>query len=182
MTSRPTPQQFDVIEGDIVRKIGGIKGVVYTVVEVLDGGDLVRTHREGYTGVYTFQRHELSIVSRPTRIIPTPDPISPTAFKADDGKDRFDLLMTKEGCASAVADVVKVLSFAVRPKDQGGKGYVPHSWREAPEGRRRYLSAMYRHLAAIERGEEVDDESGLPHLAHVATNALFLLEFHKDAK
>lgn len=116
------------------------------------------------------------------RIHLTPDPITPTAFKADDGKDRFDLLMTKEGCAGAIADVVKVLSFAVRPKEQGGKGYVPHSWRQVPEGRRRYLSAMYRHLAAIERGEEVDDESGLPHLAHVATNALFLAEIDKEAK
>lgn len=122
----------------------------------------------------------LTLVSE--RAEPTPDPISPTAFKADDGKDRFDLLMTKDGCASAIADVVKVLSFAVRPKDQGGKGYVPHSWRQVPEGRRRYLSAMYRHLAAIERGEEVDDESGLPHLAHVATNALFLAEIDKEAK
>ncbi len=122
----------------------------------------------------------LTLISE--RAVPTPDPISPTAFKADDGKDRFDLLMTKEGCASAIADVVKVLSFAVRPKEQGGKGYVPHSWRQVPEGRRRYLSAMYRHLAAIERGEEVDDESGLPHLAHVATNALFLAEIDKEAK
>lgn len=129
-----------------------------------------------------FLQENLVLLAPPAPPAPTPDPIAPTAFKADDGKDRFDLLMTKEGCASAIADVVKVLSFAVRPKEQGGKGYVPHSWRQVPEGRRRYLSAMYRHLAAIERGEELDDESGLPHLAHVATNALFLLEFYKDAK
>lgn len=113
---------------------------------------------------------------------PTPDPISPTAFKADDGKQRFDLLMTKEGCAKAVADVVAVLTFAVSSKEQGGKGYVPHSWRQVPEAYRRYLSALYRHLAALERGEEVDEESGLPHMAHVATNALFLCELTKDAK
>ncbi len=164
--------------GDIVRfnRIGSnFYGNQYSVYAVEEHTGFIQT-----TDGFRFKPENLVLVSE--RAEPTPDPISPTAFKADDGKDRFDLLMTKEGCASAIADVVKVLSFAVRPKEQGGKGYVPHSWRQVPEGRRRYLSAMYRHLAAIERGEEVDDESGLPHLAHVATNALFLAEIDKEAK
>lgn len=101
------------------------------------------------------------------------------AFKADAGKPRFELLM--DGCANALLDVAKVLTWAVQAKQEGpwptgGKGYVPHSWKEVPEAKRRYRAAMQRHENAIARGETHDSESGLPHRAHVATNALFLAE------
>lgn len=101
------------------------------------------------------------------------------AFKADAGKPRFELLM--DGCANALLDVAKVLTWAVHqppcaPWPHGGKGYVPHSWKEVPEAKRRYRAAMQRHENAIARGETHDSESGLPHRAHVATNALFLAE------
>lgn len=101
------------------------------------------------------------------------------AFKADDGKPNWSLLMTRSGCAKALAGVVRVLTFAVAPKPKG-KGYVPHSWRQVPEAKERYLSALYRHLHAIETGELIDAESGESHWYHVATNALFLAELHND--
>jgi len=101
------------------------------------------------------------------------------AFKADAGKPRFELLM--DGMPNTLLDVVSVLTWAVQDKKdapwpEGGKGYVPHSWREVPEAKRRYRAAMQRHENAIARGEVNDPESGLPHRAHVATNALFLAE------
>jgi hypothetical protein len=81
----------------------------------------------------------------------------------------------------ALLDVVKVLSWAVAagPLDvygKGGKGYKPNSWKEVPEAKRRYRAAMQRHENALARGETHDHESGLPHRAHIATNALFLAQ------
>jgi len=107
-------------------------------------------------------------------------PESPTAFKADSGKPRWSLLV--RGMPRALEAVVRVLTFAVRPVQEGGKGYVPHSWQRVPNGRERYEDALLRHLSAIHQGEESDPESGESHWAHVATNALFLAELHADPK
>lgn len=90
-------------------------------------------------------------------------------LKSDGGKPRFDLLM--DAMPNALLDVVKVLTWAVEVK-----GYKAHSWKEVPEAKRRYRAAMQRHENAIARGEVNDPESGLPHRAHIATNALFLAE------
>lgn len=115
--------------------------------------------------------------------VPPPTPRNHQAFKADDGKPRFELLM--DGMPNALLDVAKVLTWAVQAKKDepwptGGKGYVPHSWQQVPEAKRRYRAALQRHENAIARGEINDPESGLPHRAHIATNALFLAELdHK---
>lgn len=100
------------------------------------------------------------------------------AFKADDGKPNWFLLMSQQGCAKALAGVVRVLSFAVRSKDKGGKGYTEHSWRQVPNAKERYEAALYRHLNKVQLGEALDDESGESHWYHIATNALFLAELH----
>ena len=106
-------------------------------------------------------------------------PAADQAFKADGGKPNWYLLMSGKGCAAGLAGVVRVLSFAVRPVAEGGKGYTEHSWRLVPNARERYEAAMYRHLNKIALGELVDDESGESHWDHVATNALFLSELTK---
>lgn len=92
-----------------------------------------------------------------------------TEAKRDTGKPRFDLL--EDGCPDALLDVVKVMTWAVEVK-----GYRAHSWKEVPEARRRYRAAMSRHRNALARGELLDDESGLPHEAHIACNAIFLAQ------
>lgn len=102
------------------------------------------------------------------------------AFKADDGKPNWFLLMSAQGCAAALAGVVRVLSFAVRSKESGGKGYTPHSWRQVPQAKERYEAALYRHLNALHSGETHDPESGESHWSHISCNALFLAELHKD--
>lgn len=86
------------------------------------------------------------------------------AEKHDDGKPRCDLLPP-----AALLRVADVLGF-------GARKYAPHAWREVPDGHRRYLAAALRHVFARMRGERLDPESGLPHLAHAACCLLFALE------
>lgn len=62
--------------------------------------------------------------------------------------------------------VAKVLTF-------GARKYAADNWRGGIEYTR-LISAMLRHIAAIQRGEDIDPESGLPHVYHVGANAQFL--------
>ena len=55
-----------------------------------------------------------------------------------------------------------------------------HSWKSVPNNTERYRDALYRHLNALESGELVDPESGLPHWDHICCNALFLSQLAKD--
>ena len=70
----------------------------------------------------------------------------------------------------ALAYVVRVMSF-------GAGKYGPDNWRDLDAPSDRYFSALMRHVAAWRAGEHLDPETGLPHLAHAATNAIFLLWF-----
>lgn len=84
--------------------------------------------------------------------------------KRDAGKARWDCLPWR-----AVSLVVDVLTF-------GAAKYGAHSWRDVDDAPNRYFAALQRHLTArYVEGEVNDPESGLPHLAQVACNALFLL-------
>ena len=89
----------------------------------------------------------------------------------DKDKQRPDLLLV--GCPVAIADMVAVLT-------SGAVKYSAHSWRNVPDAQERYRAAMLRHVLAFCSGEDTDLESDHPHLAHVAVNAAFLLEF-RDA-
>jgi hypothetical protein len=58
----------------------------------------------------------------------------------------------------------------------GAVKYTPFGWIEVPNGQERYDDAMWRHWISNAKGEEVDSESELAHLAHLAWNALATLE------
>ena len=62
--------------------------------------------------------------------------------------------------------VGKVLTF-------GANKYEAHNWRGGISYSR-LLSSTFRHLLAIMRSEDVDPESGLPHIYHLSCNAMFL--------
>lgn len=53
----------------------------------------------------------------------------------------------------------------------------PENWRNVEP--QRYKDAAYRHWLAYLAGEKNDNESGLPHLWHLACNIAFLIEFEK---
>lgn len=59
--------------------------------------------------------------------------------------------------------------------EHGAKKYgAPFTYRKGIPPEELWAAAM-RHLIAIQSGEQTDTESGLPHMAHVAANALMAL-------
>jgi hypothetical protein len=49
--------------------------------------------------------------------------------------------------------------------DLGAIKYGAHNWRQVPIKARDYIDAIRRHLTMWASGEDIDPESGLPHLA-----------------
>lgn len=89
--------------------------------------------------------------------------------KHDTGKPRPTLVPV-----SLINAVTAVREYGV------AKYKEPENWRQVEP--QRYKDALYRHWLAYLDGEEKDEESGLPHLWHLACNAAFLIEFEKDGK
>lgn len=88
--------------------------------------------------------------------------------KADAGKIRPTLVPTE-----AIRAIATIRQFGVmKYKD-------PDNWKKVePE---RYWDALYRHLlACVDDPLSIDEESGLPHLWHLACNAAFLCELLSD--
>jgi hypothetical protein len=84
--------------------------------------------------------------------------------KDDDGKPRFDLLPPE-----FLEDTAKVLTF-------GAMKYQPRNW-EKGMAWGRVFGAMMRHMWSWWRGQKLDPETGLPHLAHAACCVAFLMAF-----
>jgi hypothetical protein len=84
--------------------------------------------------------------------------------KYDAGKNRLDLLPWE-----SLEEVGKVLTYGIE------KYHLANSWKDVPDAINRYQAALLRHFSAYKRGEVLDQESGLSHVAHMATNALFLI-------
>lgn len=83
--------------------------------------------------------------------------------KADKGK--LELSLVNPQLVKAVAEV----------RMYGTEKYGDsENWRKVEP--KRYVDALYRHLLAYIEGNEVDEESGLSHLAHMACNLSFLLD------
>lgn len=83
------------------------------------------------------------------------------ALRFNTGKLRYSQLST-----SAIRSIVEVLEF-------GATKYPIHNWRKGFD----YtivLDSIQRHLEAFKELEDKDKESGLSHIAHVLTNAMFL--------
>lgn len=142
-------------------------GGSFTVTAVLDGGVIL----DGCNGHMWDPCHfEVVSVSSIQESAPkAPDSVG-TGMKYDAGKPRMDLLL--DGCPNALLRISDVLTF-------GAKKYAAHSWHTVAEGKSRYKAALLRHLTAHAMGEVNDAESGLPHLAHAACCALFILELEQ---
>lgn len=88
-------------------------------------------------------------------------------LKRDAGKLRWDLLPL-----GPMKGIVEVLTFGLN------KGYKEDSWKQVDP--KRYEAALWRHWYAVKSGEEIDPESGLPHMYHFLCNAMFLTYLKED--
>ncbi len=90
------------------------------------------------------------------------------ATKHDLGKKvRPELLPPK-----ATEEVMKVFTF-------GAEKYGDFNWRKGLEFSRLWGAAQ-RHLMGFWQGQDLDKESGLPHVAHAIANLMMLLEMGSE--
>ena len=83
--------------------------------------------------------------------------------KADAGKIRPTLVPV-----SMIYAIAEIREYGCK------KYHDPDNWKRVEP--QRYRDAAYRHWLAYLAGEQLDPESGLPHLWHLATNIAFLVE------
>lgn len=90
------------------------------------------------------------------------------AVKADFGKPQ---------CRLVPSEIIRNIAII---REYGVKKYKdPDNWKNVEV--ERYQDAMYRHmLAYIDEPCGRDEESGLPHLWHLACNVAFLCELMKE--
>lgn len=84
--------------------------------------------------------------------------------KFDQGKLRYDLIPGDS------------LEWLVKVYTMGADKYDDENWREGMSWKR-IFGAIMRHLWAWFRGEDIDKESGLPHLAHATWGCFTLLNY-----
>lgn len=95
-----------------------------------------------------------------TNIVSAPEELG---IKYDAGKLRYDLLPVKP-----LAAITEVFTF-------GATKYSERNWEKGMKFGRMY-AAMQRHLQAFWGGQDLDEETALPHLAHAAFYMLALME------
>lgn len=89
-------------------------------------------------------------------------------LRFNEGKLRFDLIHP-----AAQEGLVKVLTL-------GSKKYAPRNWEKGMSWMT-VIASLKRHLNAIEKGEDVDPETGELHADHLQCNAHFLSAYYKIA-
>lgn len=87
--------------------------------------------------------------------------------KFDAGKLEWDMMPEE-----ALEEVMKVLQF-------GAKKYGNWNWLDNADEVQytRYMNAIERHFKKFKKGQDADEETGLPELAHVIVNCLFMLQY-----
>lgn len=92
--------------------------------------------------------------------------------KADQGKIRPTLVPTQ-----IIREIAKTRNYGLMKYPETGRD----GWREI--GLERIRDAAYRHfLAYLDDPTGLDEESGLSHLSHLATNIAFLCEMEANPK
>lgn len=90
-------------------------------------------------------------------------------IKADNGKPKLTLVPRQ-----IIFDIARVREYGNEKYPEGG----PDNWRKVDK--ERYRDAAFRHfMAYLDDPDGVDQESGLPHLWHLACNVAFLCELEK---
>lgn len=82
------------------------------------------------------------------------------ALRFDEGKPKWHLVHFR-----SLEPLVRALEF-------GELRYGAFNWQK-PFEKERILNSAMRHLIKLMDGEELDSESGLPHIGHLMANAMF---------
>lgn len=91
-------------------------------------------------------------------------------YRKDKGKPRIDLVP------------IDPIIFVARVFEYGVEKYEENSWRDHPVDSKRVYSSIMRHMFAWHLGEEIDRESGLPHLDHAMAQIMILIQNEEDGR
>lgn len=95
--------------------------------------------------------------------------MSNKGLRFNEGKRKWSYVDFK-----ALEPMVQVLEF-------GAKKYAPFNWMKGLD-KTEILESAQRHLIAMFAGEEIDPESGLPHIGHLLCNGMFYSHFYLKDK
>lgn len=156
-------------------KISLLKGEIVTFVDYLRSKDMLALASvvpcpQGMSVAEYSAVVDLVVSEQRAALAAAAPNTEPQDLKADMGKARYDLIppMALEAVAYACAYGVTKYPDPERP------------WQTTIDRGVRYgrlFAAVMRHMWAWWRGEENDAESGMPHLACAAWNAMWLLEY-----
>jgi len=97
-----------------------------------------------------------------------------TGLRFNTGKNRLSLVPYE-----LIEEVGKVMTYGANKytiKKSNKTISGDNNWRGGMKWST-VLDSLKRHILAFEKGENTDEESGLPHLSHAATNIAFLLTY-----
>jgi len=92
-----------------------------------------------------------------------------TGARFSEGKIRHDLIPPW-----SLNELARVYTY-------GCKKYSPDNWRKGLKWRQDVIGPLLRHLWKWIRGEKIDEESGMYHLAMVLWNVITLMEYEKNS-
>lgn len=125
------------------------------------------TPKFGAVGVKSFGQNPMVLLNTKEEVTKG-DFHSPLETRKND-KNQMELVDT--GFPNALMVLGEVMTWAAK-----NKGYLANDWKDIPNPSMTLLGAASRHRNKRLKGEEFDEESGLPHLAHEAFNVLAQLE------
>lgn len=133
---------------------------IYDLYTFMDDGFIYA--RKNDNALYRVINTPLDIINK------TSDSPSDREAKFDQGKPQLTLVPRQ-----IIFDIAKVREYGVK------KYKDPDNWRRVSVDR--YRDAAFRHfMAYLDDPYGVDEESGLPHLAHLACNIAFLCELQSE--
>lgn len=89
----------------------------------------------------------------------------------NEGKTQYTLVMEADAALKGITGVM----------ENGAKKYSRANWKQGL-GHVGIMDSMMRHYIAYLNGEDLDPESGLPHVDHIGCNALFLSQMYHTRK
>ena len=97
--------------------------------------------------------------------------IKEQSLRYNEGKAELSYILDAD---YAMEGACEVMTF-------GAKKYDRNNWKKGFE-KEQLINSLLRHLTKFQNGEEVDEESGLPHVDHALCNAIFLAYHYNGRK